>query len=718
MSWSPGARDSEENTDTGPSLDAEDQPERIEARRLRIAGRVEAKRREALGEDPNAKKELTEEPRKSHRQIEDSRQRLAKLVSDGTQLVTNIEIATDARETQRRAEEEELKTLRMEKLNNEAKSSLEKFEDITKKWVSGKAKEIPQDLWEVLNTQQQQCAQLVEDKNKLINELQQELRRKDDQYVKDLKKQAEDIDLLIERMEEQIRNLLKTYHDELLQIEKAFELERRELLNTNSSKWEQGMQGRRDQELETLMSRMKVVEQYEQQLRQLRVQDGEEYNLIKIKLETDVQILQQQLQQMKATYQLNQEKLEYNFQVLKKRDEENTITKSQQKRKITRLQDVLNNLRIKLEKQIKQYKEENHVLADDFKRILEQYEGLQKKMRHFAVVDAKKFQDIWLMNEEEMKELVRRALEVDRLIHEQQLGLPWKTPDIWFMENVGPLVLLHKKKRTANMLVQEVMALAAHTEVQQDRAELTSSGRRGRMGTDLTQPSQHLSARTVRQILELLCDESGFLIESKLLQLLSPLERDERSLIKLDSIFGALGIEFEDDVYKLVNFFIKYKQQQDMSEKEEEREAHDPSNNTNTDENRPSTSQPSELIHPNDVLRALRAFVMELHKPRKYVHSKIAGPEERDSSEDAAYWAAAAQVIPESQLKVWDALESAMEKYYDVLTLRSNLVTETSSLRQQNTELRMLLHQYLNSRINTELEIPPTHILQVDSSQI
>ncbi|MEE6520228.1 hypothetical protein FKM82_018058 [Ascaphus truei] len=176
-------------------------------------------------------------------------QRLAKLVSDGTQLVTNIEIATDARETQRRAEEEELKTLRMEKLNNEAKSSLEKFEDITKKWVSGKAKEIPQDLWEVLNTQQQQCAQLVEDKNKLINELQQELRRKDDQYVKDLKKQAEDIDLLIERMEEQIRNLLKTYHDELLQIEKAFELERRELLNTNSSKWEQGMQGRRDQEV-------------------------------------------------------------------------------------------------------------------------------------------------------------------------------------------------------------------------------------------------------------------------------------------------------------------------------------------------------------------------------------------------------------------------------------------------------------------------------------
>lgn len=47
-------------------------------------------------------------------------------------------------------------------------------------------------------------------------------------------------------------------------------------------------------------------------------------------------MLEQQIQQMKATCQLNQEKLEYNLHVLKKRDEENAVTKSKQKRKITR----------------------------------------------------------------------------------------------------------------------------------------------------------------------------------------------------------------------------------------------------------------------------------------------------------------------------------------------------------------------------------------------
>lgn len=41
------------------------------------------------------------------------------------------------------------------------------------KWEEGKRKRIPQDLWDMLNTQQVHCAGLIEDKNKLISELQQ-----------------------------------------------------------------------------------------------------------------------------------------------------------------------------------------------------------------------------------------------------------------------------------------------------------------------------------------------------------------------------------------------------------------------------------------------------------------------------------------------------------------------------------------------------------------
>ena len=113
-------------------------------------------------------------------------------------------------------------------------------------------------------------------------------------------------------------------------------------------------------------------------------------------------------------------------------------------------------------------REDNQALTDDYKRITEQFRELQKKsrwekyssltfiilgfyeqyffrilwnkgryyhylpflFRHFQTTDQKKFHDIWAMNEEQVRELVHSVLEEDRIIHEQQLGLPWEAPDL------------------------------------------------------------------------------------------------------------------------------------------------------------------------------------------------------------------------------------------------------------------------------------------------
>lgn len=46
-----------------------------------------------------------------------------------------------------------------------------------------------------------------------------ELKIKDDQYVKDLKKQSEDITVLLDRMEEQVKSVMKNFRQELNYIE-------------------------------------------------------------------------------------------------------------------------------------------------------------------------------------------------------------------------------------------------------------------------------------------------------------------------------------------------------------------------------------------------------------------------------------------------------------------------------------------------------------------
>ena len=53
----------------------------------------------------------------------------------------------------------------------------------------------------------------------ILSSTEQELKVKDDQYVKDLKRQAEDIDLIIERMDEQVKQLTLAYREELSEIE-------------------------------------------------------------------------------------------------------------------------------------------------------------------------------------------------------------------------------------------------------------------------------------------------------------------------------------------------------------------------------------------------------------------------------------------------------------------------------------------------------------------
>ncbi|XP_044628034.1 dynein regulatory complex protein 1 isoform X3 [Equus asinus] len=663
----------------GPSIHSDNPQERIQARRLRIAARLEARRREALGEYLDGKKESEEDQSKSYKQKEESRLKLAKLLLCGTELVTNVQVAADIRETHRRVEEEEIKRQRLEKLENEVKTSQDKFDEITAKWEEGKQKRIPQALWDMLNTQQLHCAALIEDKNKLISELQQELKTKDDQYVKDLKKQSDDICLLLERMEEQVKNVMKTFRQELHHIETAFEVERQELLTSNKKKWERALQAHNGKELEYLMSRIKKVEDYEKQLNKQRIWDCEEYNMIKIKLEQDVQILEQQLQQMKATYQLNQEKLEYNFQVLKKRDEESAVIKSQQKRKIN---------------------------------------------RHFALVDEEQFQEIWLMNEEEAKDLISRAFDVDRIIHTHHLGLPWTAPDFWFLKNVGPIS--QQQWKSATQILEEVLMQTEEGGAEDGRAEEEGAEEGASEPESYLDLPKKVSAKTTRKILMLLCDESGFLIDSKLLRLLLPLEKTERYMLRLDAIFSAIGIESEDDLYKLVNFFLKYQAHHSLSSQEQASlmSALEPAEQADVEGGKQESLVEGELeeketppspglIHPNDVLKILEAFVMGLKKPRDSRAPVKLLKDVRDDSEDSEYWKALATVIPDATQNLWDALYTALEKYHLVLTQRAKLLMENSSLEQQNTELQMLLQQYLNSKINSELQVPPTQVFRV-----
>lgn len=426
---------------------------------------------------------------------------------------------------------------------------------------------------------------------------------------------------------------------------------------------------------------------------------------------------------MKATFQLNAEKLEYNLHVLKKRDEENMSTISQQKRKITRLQDVLTGLRHRQSTQEKQLHGSLSALAEDYRKSVEQFTELQKKCKHFMAWDRKRFIDIWQMNDNEVQELAEKVLKADEIIQTQQLGRKRVHP---------PLV----ESPLTHHLATEQAGVSKALHYAASIVSATASG----VPSSASMPSKAHSKGPVRTpavikaSLDLLAEESGFLVESKLYTLLAPLDEDERLLMKLDAIFKALKVEKEADIHLLVEYFIA-EEGGGGSEDEETTQTDE-----QLDEERvspretPRHESQSEaavmkvdgvrLIHPNEVAKVLRQFIEERQllsgrRAPSQVLLKASGRVAVDDSDllDGAYWKAMTGALDKDDVQVWSTLHDALEGYHSSLVARSSLIDESDSLRQQNTELRFLLQQYMQSRINDELIIPPTQLMAVGPSE-
>ena len=535
--------------------------------------------------------------------------------------------------------------------------------------------------------QMEACNALIEEKNKLISDFKAELTNNDMVYAKDLKRWAQDIDLLVERMETQFRTAALTYRQELLQIEHAFDAERADCLKKHEDEWQAAINQKREMEEEFLKKRAEMVDDFDKQLDIMRRQDAEDYNIIKAKLENEVQLLEQQLQLMKATYQLNQEKLEYNLQVLKKREEENAITINLQKRKLTKLHDTLNRLQQKMAKQERQYGDDNESLTADYERISDLLQQLMRKANQFIQADNEKFREVWLMNEEECKVKVKRLIDISRILSEQQLGLNYEEPAIDFSSPLSRQeTRASAKQRSAQEIVKTIM-----DDVKEASNRLTPTEEAAGMvvlrigGADGTEQVA-VTSSTVKTILELICDESGFLIEEKLQTLLLPLEKDDRNLIKLDAIFHALKIEKEEDVGILANYFLQMKNRMEEDEADaevkavggEQEETQEDDEGMGEGEGEAFKTE-VELIHPNSTLCALRNFIEEFQRYRNSAEQQISRQEfqlslsdipKRDKEADSSYWSQFSNFPVEKDAQVWNSLLISFEKYQLVVFFR------------------------------------------------
>lgn len=114
----------------------------------------------------------------------------------GNETVTNIRAAVTARESIRRADEAKKVQIWENKELQEQIDSKQAQEEIDAEWSKVEQLSGPYKLQELLEKQKKTCSQLLDIKGGLIEEYVSELKIKDDEYVRELKRQTEEIGTL------------------------------------------------------------------------------------------------------------------------------------------------------------------------------------------------------------------------------------------------------------------------------------------------------------------------------------------------------------------------------------------------------------------------------------------------------------------------------------------------------------------------------------------
>jgi dynein regulatory complex protein 1 len=177
-----------------------------------------------------------------------------------------------------------------------------------------------------------------------------------------------------------------------------------------------------------MQERQKKNDEYTDELEKLKTQDANDQAEQKIKLEKEMQILQKCMEDMKAVFRLNEEKLDFNHKVLTERETVNTSTIKSLKRKARHYRDVLKTVKDKYEALTVSKAKENKMLTKDYKKYTREFLLLQKKLERFEKADKQRFNEVWSMNQNEAMALCEKIKDCDRVIHVQQLGIPWSAP--------------------------------------------------------------------------------------------------------------------------------------------------------------------------------------------------------------------------------------------------------------------------------------------------
>ena len=679
-------------------------PDKEERKQLRKK-RVERKQNgQQFGGDNNIQSSDIGSVVNGKSQVVNSVHHLDKRKVVGLKEITQVRIKSDESEAIRRLRDDELRRERLGKLQQEGLSSAKANAAIDMKWAELLEKEIPQELHHDIQMQMTTCSSVIRSKDEIIAEFQRQLRAKDEEYVRSLRVQADDIEGLVTRIRREFSELREEYEKEMAAITQAYEDERLQFISDHASDMENMFELRRQKELNYKEARQKREDQYQRDIDDLTVKGASQYNKLKIELELNIQTLKQQLEEIRATYQLNTEKLDYNYRVLTELDVEKNTELASYKRRLTKLKEQLNQFVSKYTELESSDNKTNSDLTNDYRSLTRKYKDLQSKFRHFELADTTKYDEMWAMHEDEAKDMVDKLLKADKIISEQILGWQWRAPDMNALQHI-----LGKHGNIGQVTVDT-----------NENNDITKTSTMVGFFDDADEEAKRLAAARIKATLRLLASEAGFLVNQDVQQSIADLPNDAAILSKAETMLKTLGVKSEETLNKLVTYFFRTPGDGCVTTEgdgvdDAELLLHHAGE---------SVEYLKNMIRAEDVITAIRSYMEDCAADAGPVSGGIAGGAKAKEEEERIkqkrlqslqnYWNQLSQVVSDDTIGVWKQLENYAVNLRDILVKRSTSIAEVDHLSKRNADLKRLLNEYLgNADLNNALQIPPAQVMRV-----
>ncbi|XP_056640813.1 dynein regulatory complex protein 1 homolog isoform X2 [Diorhabda sublineata] len=631
------------NDDYYPSVKSKDANERKMARQLRIEKRVAAVKLQTQRETGIY---IEEEKEPVEIQMEKSAGILDNLLKESQEYLENVRVANEAREFDRKESEGIGRGKVISRLEAEAAEAQKLFSEIAGKWSSIQDYKDPLHIHEDILLQKMKCDELIKEKDDLIEMLKGEVRMAERKFTSDQVKQNQDIAILGSRIEKQIDFIKKAYATEFNLIDQVISEEKRKFIEKSNEKWEDLYRKRNQEESALTEYKIQKQEEISSKIRHLNVCHEEQFRKTKIELERDIEKAQNEFERIKSLALFNRERLEYNYEVLKRRENENLIIKSQQKRRMSKLQDTISDLKTTLSDYRKTSTKKIQKTKSDIEKLRQNVVDIDDKADQFANSSEKKFKDLWKLNARDCYNLLDKIIKIDRILHEQQLGVRWTRPvyqkidfpsigDRQSVSSVGP-------KQKSSLLLKK-----------------SKSDTRSTSALNLSKVIES----------ESLVDEHGVL---KIDTPDEDSEDDEQCYAHPKERLSGRRRTLKVDIEKLS---CKY--------------------------NHPL------VISTVYVLAALKEFVIKYHKQQQATQI---GPtmEERlskrrctasrslEDEDIKRHWINLRRTFRKSHMLIWDGLREGLSKYLEILKDRKNVSEDVMKLRKTNEALKRLLADYID----------------------